>query len=529
MIGMTSSRGALGLGVGLVEGAELAGLGVALVLGVEHARQGDVLAHDGRGHGLGEPLAHGERVAEHPRGVLEGLLGLDGPVGDDHGDAVVAVALGDVADHLGAAAVVEVDVEVGHRHALGVEEPLEDQAVLERVEVGDAHDVRGHRAGARAAAGADPDAVRLRPVDEVGDDEEVPRVALRGDDLDLVLGLLADDVRDAVRVPPVEADLDLLDEPGLLALPRRDREVRHVPADRLGEPDVAPLRDEERVVARLRQLAPDGAHLLRRLEVELVGVELEALGVGQRRPGLHAEQDGVGLRVLGPGVVQVVGRDQRQAEVHREAQKVLLDAALDAEAVVHQLAEEVALAEDVAELGGGLHGLLVLAEAQPGLDLARRAAGGRDEPLAVPVQQLAVHPGLVEVPLEAGQRRHPEEVVHAGRVLGQQRHVRVRAGARDVVPAAVAPPDAGAVLPGGAGRQVRLDADDRLDAVLLRLLPELVGAEDEAVVGRRDGRHAQPCGLGEEVVDPRRAVEHRVLGVHVEMCERRRAGTRRRA
>ena len=133
----------------------------------------DVLAHDRGRHRLGELLAHAEREAEHAARVLEGLLGLDRAVGDDLGDALVAVLLGDVVDDLAAATLVEVDVEVGHRDAVGVEEALEDQAVLQRVEVGDAHRVGGHRPGAGATAGADPDAVVLRPVDEVGDDEEV--------------------------------------------------------------------------------------------------------------------------------------------------------------------------------------------------------------------------------------------------------------------------------------------------------------------------------------------------------------------
>ena len=89
-------------------------------------------------HRLGELLAHAEREAEHAAGVLQRLLGLDRAVGDDLGDALVAVLLGDVLDDLAAATVVEVDVEVGHRDAVGVEEALEDQAVLQRVEVGDA-------------------------------------------------------------------------------------------------------------------------------------------------------------------------------------------------------------------------------------------------------------------------------------------------------------------------------------------------------------------------------------------------------
>ena len=165
--------------VALVESAELAALAVALVLGVEDLLERHVLAHHRGRHRLGDAIAHGERVAQDARGVLDRLLGLDGAVGDDVGDPLVAVLLRDVADDLAATTLVEVDVEVGHRDAVGVEEPLEDQAVDQRVEVGDPHRVGDHRAGTRATAGADADAVVLGPVDEVGDDEEVAREAHR--------------------------------------------------------------------------------------------------------------------------------------------------------------------------------------------------------------------------------------------------------------------------------------------------------------------------------------------------------------
>ena len=187
----------LDLGVGLVERAELAALVVAVVRRVEDLAERDVLAHHRRRHDLGDAVAHRERVAEHAGGVLDRLLGLDRAVGDDLRDAVVAVLLGDVADDLAAPALVEVHVEVGHRDAVGVEEALEDQPVLERVEVGDAHRVGDHRAGARPAARADPDAVVLGPVDEVGDDEEVAGEVHLLDDADLVVGLALHLVRDA--------------------------------------------------------------------------------------------------------------------------------------------------------------------------------------------------------------------------------------------------------------------------------------------------------------------------------------------
>jgi hypothetical protein len=55
---------------------------------------------------------------------------------------VPPVPLGGVADHLAPVAGVEVHVDVRHLAAAGVEEPLEEEAVAERVEFDDAERVR---------------------------------------------------------------------------------------------------------------------------------------------------------------------------------------------------------------------------------------------------------------------------------------------------------------------------------------------------------------------------------------------------
>ncbi len=70
----------------------------------------------------------------------------------------------------------------------------------------------------------------------------------------------------------------------------------------------------------------------------------------------------VGGGVLGTVVVRVVGGDRRQAEGLRDAQQVVAGGPLDGDAVVHQLEEEVVLAEDVLELAGRPQRLVVLAE-----------------------------------------------------------------------------------------------------------------------------------------------------------------------
>ena len=129
--------------------------------------------------------------------------------------------------------------------------------------------------------------------------------------------------------------------------------------------------------------------------------ELEAVGVGQTRTGVDAQQRIVVNRVLLVRVVQVVRREQRQAQVLRQLEQVAAHPTfdVDVEVVLHELAVEVALAEDVTELGGRLDGLVVLPEAQAGLDLARGAARRADETLAVLLQQLTVEARVLRVDL----------------------------------------------------------------------------------------------------------------------------------
>ncbi len=253
----------LDLRVGLAQATELAALAVALVGAVEDLAERDVLAHHRGRHRLGDLLAHRERVAKDPRCVLDGLLGLDRAVGDDLRDPVVAVLVGDVGHHLPAPALVEVDVDVGHRNALRVEEPFEEQAVLERVEPGDPHGVRDERARRGATPRPDADALRPSPADEVGDDQEVAGKAHLQDHRDFVISALAHRVGEPARIADRQAAFDLLDEPGVLVLARRHRELRHQ-VHAFGELDVAALGDQQRVVARLTQVVlvgPQRAHL----------------------------------------------------------------------------------------------------------------------------------------------------------------------------------------------------------------------------------------------------------------------------
>ena len=67
---------------------------------------------------------------------------------DDLRDPVGAIAIAYVVDHFAATGLAEVDVEVRHRHALGIEEALEQEPETDRIEVGDRQRVGDERTGA---------------------------------------------------------------------------------------------------------------------------------------------------------------------------------------------------------------------------------------------------------------------------------------------------------------------------------------------------------------------------------------------
>jgi hypothetical protein len=139
--------------------------------------------------------------------------------------------------------------------------------------------------------------------------------------------------------------------------------------------------------------------------------------------------------------------------------------------------------------------------------------------------QFAVHARLAVVALERGQAGEPEQVPQAGGVAGHHRHVRVRARARDVAALTelvrtalrrLAPENGFLDVPAGR-REIRFDTDDRFDTALRGAAVEFRRAVHVAMVGHRHRRHVEALGLAEQRIYFRCAVEHRILGVHMQV------------
>ena len=153
-----------------------------VVLGILGPQRGEVrialqgLGERGRtgagGDLLGDLVHVAQRHVEHTPHVAHNGPRSHRPERHDLRHAVRAVALARVLNDTLATLLAEVDVDVGHRHAAGVQEALEQKVVLERVEARDVEQVRDDRAGRRTPTGPDRDAVVAGPLDQVPHDQK---------------------------------------------------------------------------------------------------------------------------------------------------------------------------------------------------------------------------------------------------------------------------------------------------------------------------------------------------------------------
>ena len=144
-------------------------------------------------HQLAETIDLTVRHFQNATDIAQHSACLQGSECDDLGYLIPPVLSLHIADHLFTAVLTEVDIEVGHRNAIRVEEAFEKQREPQRIDVGNRQRIGDERTGTRATARPDRNAMGFRPFDKVRNDQEVARELHAGDDADLVfetLGIL---------------------------------------------------------------------------------------------------------------------------------------------------------------------------------------------------------------------------------------------------------------------------------------------------------------------------------------------------
>ena len=225
-------------------------------------------------HQLAQPVDLAIGHGKHATDIAQHGAGLQLAECDDLRDPIAAVFLLDIADHLVAPVLAEIDVEIRHRDALGVEKSFEQQTPAQRVEIGDRQGPGDDRAGARAASRPDRDALPFRPLNEVGNDQEVACEAHLDDCFEL-------------EFEPIAIGFGIGRGESRRSQPRRETAARRLAQRRrLVAPGVTPRRvkrrqdrlaeprdkgaapgDDEGIVAGFRQIGEQSAHLGGRPEV----------------------------------------------------------------------------------------------------------------------------------------------------------------------------------------------------------------------------------------------------------------------
>ncbi|EXI76663.1 MAG: hypothetical protein AW07_00062 [Candidatus Accumulibacter sp. SK-11] len=284
--------------------------------------------------------------------------------------------------------MAEVDVEVGHRYPLGIEEALEEQGVAQGIEIGDAERVGNHRAGARATPRADRTAVAFCPVDEVGNDQEVARKAHLDDGVGLelqarvvrrALGLAHAGVGEELLQALLEAGYRLLAQVVGESHSRRRRKIRQVALAK-GDLQVAALGDLDRVGECCRVVGEQFEHFFAALEILLFGMEAGSARVAEHVAFGDADARLVRVEILAIEKLDRVRGDQWQPEFRCQVgggsdQLVLLRQP----GALHFEVEGVG--KQVAPLPRALGRLFAVALQQRFRDIARRRAGERDQPV----------------------------------------------------------------------------------------------------------------------------------------------------
>ena len=352
------------------------------------------------------------------------------------------------------------------------------------------------RPGARAAPRTDRNLPLLRPLDEIGDDQEIAGKSHPDDRLQLVGESFAIGFRRRLallggRALGIDARFEAGLQPGLggggqrlrLGLAAGRLVARQDRGARLRHEGAAP-GDRQRVVERLGQVGEQRAHLGGAAKPVVGGQPAPVLLDHMRAVG-DAEQRIMGLVHRGIGEIGLVGGDQRQVVGHREVDQIVLDPPLDLLAVAGELDIEP-VGKGFPELLQRAARLLHLSVGEEAAERARGAGGQRDQPRCMrrDIRKRDMRIARLGFEKRPGNQRH--QVVVPLLVLRQE----------DQRVALPFPSVARARARGALGRGSGVHrghgepaTDDRLHSPGSGRHGEFERAEQIVGVGHRDGRH----------------------------------------
>ena len=274
-----------------------------------------------------------QRNIQRAADVADGGFGFQRSVGSDLRDVFLAVFFFRVVDHHLPTVSTEVDIDIGRFVSAWVEEPFEQQVVLQRAHVTHTQQERNQRTTRRTSS-TTRDLVFLREPNKVPHNQEVTGVAFFFDDRQFVVQPLLMVISDVVVaknelfVANLAQVVDVL-----LAFGRTKHRVQLA----FFQLNIDPIRNLLRTGDGIRHVGERGVHFVGGANVKFPAVHLHAVRIVTGSPGTHAQQDVLHVGVVFAQIVCVVGGDQRQTHLVRKIDSLFKSQPLDLNAGVLDL------------------------------------------------------------------------------------------------------------------------------------------------------------------------------------------------
>ena len=155
---------------------------------------------------LGEPVGIAVRNIEHTGDILQHSLGGHAIESDDLRHLVLAVALGDVVDHLTTTFNAEVGIDIWHRFTFRIEKAFEQQAVAHRIDICNAKAIGDEGTCSRTTPRTDGNILFTCKSDVIPDHKEVSGKTHLLHDLELMshaLGVIIREIVSRLKLKPL--------------------------------------------------------------------------------------------------------------------------------------------------------------------------------------------------------------------------------------------------------------------------------------------------------------------------------------
>ena len=356
------------------------------------------------------------------------------------------------------------------------------------------------------SSGSDHDIVLSGEIDVIPHDQEIVHVAHLADRVELILQSLPERSV-VVRIALLHAVFAQLVEigPGIIAL--RHLEVREF-GDAEFDLDIAALRDAVGVVQRLLGIGKQGPHFHLAFDKKLPARIPHPVLVGELLACLYAQQDIVSFHVIGVGIVDVVGGDQRDPQTPAHGHQRHIHFLLVLISVVLQFQEEITFSENIQILESRFIRRREIVPHDIAGHFSSQTGARSDDPLVELTQKFLVHARLIVIAFRKRAAHDLHEIGIALIVLGEKDQV-------------IIPVVSGSLFPvkSGSGRHIDFTADDGLDPRLFGCFIKIDHAVHDAVIGYGSAVHAKFLDALNIFFDLVGSVQQRVFGVDVQMCK----------